>query len=92
MPAKSVTYNSQNYAGTLGSGLLHVYYCIAMSTTYSLVIATGAFQRLCSDECTHASTLKQRAIPDSDNLFAPMTSFCWHLPFAKLKLAISKGT
>ena len=29
MPAKSVTYNSQNYAGTLGSGLNESYWFLA---------------------------------------------------------------
>ena len=42
-----------------------MYNCVAMSITYSLVVATEAFQRLCSDESTHASTLKQRVVPDS---------------------------
>ena len=42
-----------------------MYNCVAMSITYSLVVATGAFQCLCSDESTHASTLKQKVVPDS---------------------------
>ena len=54
--------------------------CVAMSTTYSLVVSTGAFQHLCSYRCTHASTLKQTAVPDSIDFFAPMIPFCWHLP------------
>ena len=61
-----------------------------MSTTYSLVVATGAFQHLCSDGCKHASTLKQTAVPDSIDLFAAMTPFHWHLPFTKLKLSLAK--
>ena len=65
---------------------------VAMWTTYSLVVATGAFQHLCSDRYTHVSTLKQTAVSDSIDLFTPMIPFSWHLPFAKLKLSISKGT
>ena len=38
MPAKSVTYNSQNYAGTLGSGLA------AAANSYILQSIAHAFQ------------------------------------------------
>ena len=49
MPAKSVTYNSQNYAGTLGSGLLisvllyimvWIYICKS-SAVYVFIVVMG---------------------------------------------------
>ena len=39
MPAKSVTYNSQNYAGTLGSGLA-IYMYVVQYGLYNLCVAT----------------------------------------------------
>ena len=39
MPAKLVTYNSQNYASTLGSGLAH---CLATYVQDKLRTITGA--------------------------------------------------
>ena len=41
MPAKSVTYNSQNYAGTLGSGLLVTLFMESYSNCTAL---TGILQ------------------------------------------------
>ena len=51
MPAKSVTYNSQNYAGTLGSGLV---------VTNDLLQKTKMKNKLnqFSEEGTFTSTIK----------------------------------
>ena len=41
MPAKTVTYNSQSYAGTLGSGLSDIAYLyLCVEAGYSLYIST----------------------------------------------------
>ena len=65
---------------------------LPLSTTYYLMVATGAFQRLCSDKSTHPRTLKQRAVLDSIDLIGSLASFRWHLSLAKRTLTTSKGT
>ena len=68
--------------------------CVAMPITYSLVVATGAFQCPCSDEYTHASTLKQRAVPDSTARsfqFPQWFPFAYICPFQNWNSQLAKA-
>ena len=55
MPAKLVTYNSQNYAGTLGSGLIIIYLYNVCAGNYQCFEHCRPYDVKCIEFDSHSS-------------------------------------